>query len=249
MDFAGLQLRIEKNKIEMKGYTLRKELADPYVTALLNSGKHKMKAHEILPARTAFYTNIGFENPRKFLKELESILENENPGMYKSYSSSRKRIESLFGISMEEHFLSWMSGEFAVSQSEPGLLGREPEYLLAVRAKNIKEARKQMEFIEKKVKNRTPVTVKKVTYKDYDISYIEMSGFFRLFFGGLFDRFEKPYYTYVDDYVVFSNKSSGILSFLEDYSQQQTLKNDEGFKKNFFSFPLLFYPVPLCGYA
>ena len=34
---------------------------------------------------------------------------------------------------------------------------------------------------------------------------VEMKGFFRLFFGKLFDKFEKPYYTYVDDYVVFSN--------------------------------------------
>ena len=47
-----------------------------------------------------------------------------------------------------------------------------------------------------------------------------MKGFFRLFFGGLFDKFEKPYYTYVDDYVVFSNKASSLLSFVEDYDQK-----------------------------
>ena len=31
-----------------------------------------------------------------------------------------------------------------------------------------------------------------------------MKGFFRLFFGKLFDKFEKPYYTYVDDYALGS---------------------------------------------
>lgn len=57
-----------------------------------------------------------------------------------------------------------------------------------------------------------------------------MKGFFRLFFGKLFDKFEKPYYTYVDDYVVFSNKPASLLSFVEDYEQKNLLKNNAGFK-------------------
>ncbi len=125
---------------------------------------------------------------------------------------------------------SWMSGEFAITQSEPGLLGHDPEVILAIRAKSIKDARKNMEFIEKKIKRRSPVKIKSVNYKDFEINYVEMKGFFRLFFGKLFDKFEKPYYTYVDDYVVFSNKAASLLSFVEDYEQKNLLKNNAGFK-------------------
>lgn len=230
MDFAGLYLNTDKDKIEVKGYTLRKDSADPYVTALLNSGKHKMKAHEILSGRTALYTNIGFDNPVTFVKELENALSVHDKQLFDSYQSSRKKIEGLFGISLEENFLSWMSGEFAITQSEPGLLGHDPELILAIRAKNMKDARQNMELIEKKIKRRTPVKIKTVTYKDFDINYVEMKGFFRLFFGGGFNKFEKPYYTYVDDYVVFSNKASSLLSFVEDYEQKNLLKNNKGFK-------------------
>lgn len=230
MNFAGLYLNANKDRMEVKGYTLRKDSADPYVTALLNSGKHKMKAHEILSGRTALYTNIGFNNPVTFVKELENALSVHDKQLYDSYQSSRKKIEGLFGISLEDNFLSWMSGEFAITQSEPGLLGYDPELILAVRAKSIKDARKNMEFIEKKIKRRTPVKVKTVNYKDFEINYVEMKGFFRLFFGKLFDKFEKPYYTYVDDYVVFSNKASSLLSFVEDYEQKNLLKNNQGFK-------------------
>lgn len=233
MDFAGLYLNADKDRMEVKGYTLRKDTADPYVTALLNSGKHKMKAHEILSGRTAFYTNIGFNNPVTFVKELESALAVHDKLLYESYVNSRKKIEGLFGISLEENFLSWMSGEFALTQSEPGLLGHEPELILAIRAKSIKDARQNMEFIEKKIKRRTPVKIKTVNYKDFEINYVEMKGFFRLFFGGLFNKFEKPYYTYVDDYVVFSNKASSLLSFVEDYEQRNLLKNNQGFKDAF----------------
>ena len=230
MNFAGLYLNANKDRMEVKGYTLRKDSADPYVTALLNSGKHKMKAHEILSGRTALYTNIGFYNPVTFVKELENALSVHDKQLYDSYQSSRKKIEGLFGISLEDNFLSWMSGEFAITQSESGLLGYDPELILAVRAKSIKDARKNMEFIEKKIKRRTPVKVKTVNYKDFEINYVEMKGFFRLFFGKLFDKFEKPYYTYVDDYVVFSNKASSLLSFVEDYEQKNLLKNNQGFK-------------------
>ena len=216
--------------MEVKGYTLKKDSADPYVTALLNSGKHKMKAHEILSGRTALYTNIGFNSPVTFVKELENALSVHNKQLYDSFQSSRKKIEGLFGISLEENFLSWMSGEFAITQSEPGLLGHDPELILAIRAKSIKDARKNMEFIEKKIKRRTPVKIKTANYKDFEINYVEMKGFFRLFFGKLFDKFEKPYYTYVDDYVVFSNKAASLLSFVEDYEQKNLLKNNPGFE-------------------
>ena len=57
MDFAGLYFNTDHKRMEVKGYTLRKDTADPYIMALLNSGKHRMKAHEILSGRTALYTN------------------------------------------------------------------------------------------------------------------------------------------------------------------------------------------------
>ncbi len=233
MDFAGLWFDSKQDRMEVKGHTLCNEEADPYLTALLQSGKHRMKAHEILSARTAFYTHIGFSNPTTFVKELEKALSIHDEAAYNDFKSTQKKLEGYFGISLEKNFLSWMSGEFALSQSEPGLLGQEPERVLAIRAGNIRDARKNMELLEKRIKHRTPIKVKKVEYKKYEINYLEMKGFFRLFFGKLFDSFEKPYYTYLGDYVIFSNTPAALLSFLEDYEQKNLLKNDPGFRKSF----------------
>lgn len=235
MEYAGLYFNTNKEKVEIKGYILPKDTADPYVTALLASGRHKMKAHEIIPERTALYTNIGFDDPRTFVGELEKALLQKDKDLYAAYTSSRKKIEGL-GISPEEHFLSWMSGEFALSQSEAGLLGHESELILAIRAKDIRKARENMEFIAKRIGKKTPVRIKTVKYKDYEVNYMEMKGFFRLFFGGMFDKFEKPYFTYVEDYVVLSNKPASLLSFIEDYDHKRVLKNEPGFKRTYASF-------------
>lgn len=236
MNYGGLWLTINKEKIETKGYSLRKDVADPYVTALLNSGKRKMKVHEIMSGRTAFYTHIGLEDVLTFMKELEKVMAADDPSLYASYTESKNKIEKMFDISLEDHFLSWMSGELAVAQLEPGLLGREPERVLVVGAKDIKEARRQMDFIEKRIRKKTPVKIKTANYKEFEVKYVEMKGFFRLFFGGLFDTFEKPYYTYIDDYVVFSNQPSSLLSFIEDYEQKNLMKDDTGFKRNLNAF-------------
>jgi len=233
MAYAGLSFNATKDRFALDGYTLLNDTVDPYISAMLHSGKKEMNAHKILSARTAFYTNIGFEEPNSFLKELEKALSSGNKDFYDSYKKSYRQIESLFGISLANDFLSWMSGEFAIIELEPGMLGYDTEMVLSIHAKNLKLAKEKMESVEKKIKRRTPVNVKTVNYKNYAINYVELKGFFTLFFGKMFDKFEKPYYTYIDDYVVFSNKPSTILSFIEDYEQGYVLMNDPEFKQVF----------------
>jgi hypothetical protein len=231
MAFAGLSVRVDKDKFEFSGSSFLKDTIDPYVSAFLCSGKKEMLAHRILSNRTAFYTHIGFDNPVTFLNELEKGLSSSHPELYKTYKSNYKKIESLFDISLANDMLSWMSGEFAITELEPGLLGNESEMILAIRAKDLNFAKEKMALIEKKVKKRTPLNIKTVTYKDYEIQYVELKGFFSLFFGKMFDKFEKPYYTYMEDYVVFSNKPSSLLSLIEDYEQGRTLNTEEGFNQ------------------
>jgi len=231
MAYAGLSFNATRDRFELNGYTLLKDTVDPYISAMLHSGNKEMNAHQILSARTAFYTNIGFDEPNTFLKELEKALSSGNPQYYDTYKKSYRQIESLFGISLADEFFSWMAGEFAIIELEPGLLGHDTEMILSIRAKNIKLAKEKMASIERKIKRRTPVNVKTVNYKNYAINYVELKGFFTLFFGKMFDKFEKPYYTYIDDYVVLSNKPSTILSFIEDYEQGYLLKDDPDFKQ------------------
>ena len=230
MNFAGLYGEVTDKRIELKGYTMLKEQTDPYISAILGSGKKKMSAHEIMPARTAFYTNLEIGDPMAFIKELERTMSINDKNLYKDYSSAKSRIENYIDISLEKNFFSWMDGEFAFAQTEPGLLGHEAEIILAIKANSVKDMKNNMELIAKKVRNTTPIKFKTVEYKGYQVSYVELRGFFKLFFGGLFERFEKPYYTYVGDYIILSNQPSTILSFIEDYEQKNLMINNGGFK-------------------
>jgi hypothetical protein len=62
-----------------------------------------------------------------------------------------------------------------------------------------------------------------MTYKGYPIQYLQLKGFFKLFLGKSFNKITRPYYTIIDDFVVFSNSPKTLVALLEDYENQQTL--------------------------
>ena len=41
--------------------------------------------------------------------------------------------------------------------------------------------------------------------------------------GDFFGKIEKPYYTIIDDYVIFSNHPQTIKNIIDDYSNEATL--------------------------
>ena len=231
MEFAGMALGVGSERIEVEGVSVLGDDPDPYTAALMGSGRAPVRAHRIMPARTALLAYFGFDDPATFVARLEKALAGSDPAAFESYGKTRTQLEKYLDISLTDHFLGWMAGEIAFAELEPGLLGRGGEFILAVRARDIDRARESMSLIEKRVRGRTPIRVESVDYNGYPINYIEMKGFFRLFFGGLFSRFETPFYTYVDDYVVFSNRSASLLSFVEDHRQGNLLSGDEGFRR------------------
>ena len=47
------------------------------------------------------------------------------------------------------------------------------------------------------------------------------------FLGGWFKKLDRPYYTFLGDYVVFSNSSATLATMIKEYSLGNTLANDE----------------------
>lgn len=231
MDFAGLRFDVASDRLEVDGWTLMREDAPPFMQALLGSGRRRMQAHDIMPARTALYVNIGFENPGAFIGELEAAFAREDKAAYDAMMSAKKLVEKYFEISIDKNLLGWMAGEFAFAQSEPGLLGQDPELIFAIRATSGSEARENMEFLRKRMSYRSPVKFRMVDYQGYDINYVEVKSLFKMLFPSLTQSFDGIYYTFVEDYFVFSNRSASLLSMVEDYRQKNLLAEDYGFRK------------------
>lgn len=229
MYYSGLKMEVEDEFAGLEGYTNINDSMDSYLQALMLSGKGDIEAHEILPGRTAIYHTLGFESGIEFYKNLVGVLQTEE-ATWNEFESNRKTIERFLKIDLERDMLSWVADEVAYVENEPSKYTEHLDDIMVVmKANSVNYARERLDFIADQVKKRSPAKFKKVDYKDYTIKYLDIKGVFKMFFGKLFAKLEKPYYTIVGDYVVFSNNPRTIISLIEDYETGNTLSKNEIF--------------------
>ena len=114
--------------------------------------------------------------------------------------------------------------------------GRVNEYAVMFKAKNGKDAKKNLDFIGRQIRRKTPVKFKNTRYRGYEINYLSMKGFFKIFLGKLFERFDKPFYTIIDDQVIFSNHPQTLKNIINDYIDANTLYQSEDFRAFYSNF-------------
>ena len=79
-------------------------------------------------------------------------------------------------------------------------------------------------------KNRTSFKFNKIIYKNHEINYLNIRGFFKLFMGNFLNSREKPYYTIIDDCIVFSNSSDILQYTIDNYLIGNTLERNKDFQ-------------------
>ncbi len=244
LKYSGFSFDLKnKNTIYAKGYTNTSETTENYLKALQNSGKGPHKIANIAPARTAIYLSLGFESFKEFYTNFENI-QKENPEKFKVYQDNLDKTENFLNISIKENFADWMGNEIAILHMDTSLSSlQKTETALVIKANSIDDAKTNLDFVLKQIKRKTPVKFKKISYKNHDINYLSIKGFFKVFLGSYFKEFDKPYFTYIDDYVVFSNYPNTLKSIIDDYEEGNVLAKSDDYKhfnKNFDSKSSLF---------
>ncbi len=228
--FSGFHFDLQRNNVlTADGYTNTNESTASYLKALQKSGKGYRTIAKVAPKRTAIYMSYAFDSFTEFYKNFESI-QQENPKQFKAYQESLDKIENYLKINIKDNFISWVDDEIAVLQMQPVYTKGNHELALVLKVTNKTKAKTNLDFILKQIKKKTPVKFKTVAYKDYEIQFMSIKGFFKLFLGNLLDKFDKPYFTRIDDYVIFSNHPNTLKSIIDSYIAKETLNKSEDFK-------------------
>jgi len=221
--YSALDFIIDDNEWKIKGVTNIDETVDSYLLALMRSGQSKNRVHEILSNRTAWHLSFNFSSIEKFYEELTAVLKLDQTA-YDEFTKSQKKIENLLGISVKKHLLDWISDEVSVAQLRSNAYAsREDNLVVCLRTNDMTLAKKSLQKVADQVKKKTPGKFKKILYRNYEIQFLDIKGFFKTFFGKAFQKLEKPYYTTIGDYVVFSNNPRTIIGLIEDYENERTL--------------------------
>ncbi len=168
-------------------------------------------------------------------EELENILLEEYQlnrlQQYQEVEKMLHRLDKYLGVDIEELFTSWIGNEIAVIKPAVDQEKRLDNLVLAVKSKDIDLAKDQLAYLTEQISRKTPVRFREMEYNGHKINYLSLKGFFHLFLGSLFQKFDRPYYTFLGEYVVFSNSSSTLAGMIKDYTLGKTLDKRESYHR------------------
>jgi len=227
---TALKVTLENDLIKASGQTFVNDSIESYIRTLAISGAAPTEFAEIAPQRTAFAIALGFQSFGTFFSNFEKILR-EDVADYKSYRDNIRQVETYLDIDLQEHFIDWIGDEVVLLELQSYGQGMDNETALIFKAANAEKARSDLDYIEKMVRRKTPVKFKTIDHRGYPISYLSMKGLFRLLLGKFFARYDKPYYTIINNFVIFSNHPQTLESMIDDYLDKATLTRSEAFRE------------------
>ncbi len=200
-----------------------------YLKAFTKVAPDRTRAYEIVSDQMAFYLGLSFKNFDDFYSNLETEFATRKVDDYQGLNDGISKIEKLLDISLRNDFFSWIGNEIALVKLRPDENSREEDMIVCMHTNSISNAKSGMNRITEQIRKRSPVKFEVVNYHDFEINQMVIKGFFKLFLGKMFGKLEKPYFTYIDDFVVFSNSQTQLQEFIDDFINGKTLKNQADF--------------------
>ncbi|MEQ8924658.1 MAG: DUF3352 domain-containing protein [Fulvivirga sp.] len=220
-DYLGLNFNMGDDYISIHGYSDEPTDQDNMVQALLKSGKGEINLGAIVPENASSFTSLGFNDATSFYTNFEQLLNDEDG----EYESNKKRLEKYLGISIEDNIISWIDNEIGLIQLNSSSNKHSVELAIAFRYNDIDALNENLDYIERKIRRKTPVKFKGIDYKGYQIKFLSIKGLFKLVFGKMFSSIEKPYYVILGDYIVFSNSPKTLGKIITATVENKTLNS------------------------
>jgi hypothetical protein len=228
--FSGFYFDLDENStLTANGYTNISGVNEYYLEALQKSGTAKRSVPEVAPNSTALYISYGFDSFAEFYKNFEIVQQND-PEQFESYQTSIAKVEKFLKIDVKERFISWIGDEIAVLQIQSHINKGKNDMALVLKANDAQAAKTHLDFVVEQIRKKTPVKFKAVNYKDYEINFLSIKGFFKMLLGGRFDEFDKPYFTQIDDFVIFSDSPNTLKGIIDKVSEGEILATSKEFK-------------------
>ncbi len=226
--FSIFDVNLAQNKLIFDGYSALDSLPS-YFSALSDVKPGTLKAYEVISDQMAMYISIGFKSYNMFFKSLTDQFAKGNSQEVEEYQNNLRLIEKLLGIDIQKDFFDWIGQEIALVKLRPYKNTRMEDAVVVVHSNNIENAKAGLKKISNQIRKRSPLKFKVMDYKNHNISCLASKGIFKVFFGKLFEKIEKPYFTCIDEFVIFSNSKEALMQVIDDYLTGHTLSHNKAF--------------------
>lgn len=204
--YAALSYNFSKEKLLFNGNTDVNN--DNYFKIFSKIPEQKTNINVILPKKTANYTIYAVNDYKEWHKKLIDLQtsRNETEKLNKNIAS----INQTYRLDLAQIFTTYCNRQFVSFQLNTG------EKFGAI-ALTDGEKLNQL-LLDLSAEYATDIRI----FKEANIPYI--------FFGDPFKKFERPFYTIIDNYLVMANTASSVNSFLNSYRNGNLLINDEDYR-------------------
>lgn len=234
MKYMGILFDInEEGLLTLEGYTSFSNDTPEEYLGMLVEGNTEVESAGVIPLRIASLAKINFKDAGEYFNKAMKSMSNQD---YDEYMETVAKTEKKLKISLDENLFKWMDKEIVMLQTQPSNLGRDNEFAAILHASDSAEAADNLEFIWKQIKKNTPVKIKSVNYKGYNIDYVAFPGIIKALFGKTLAKLEKPYFTQINNNVILSNHPQTLKNIIDDYLNKSTLSTSVSyynFNKNF----------------
>lgn len=225
--YTGINFDMSDEHFFMSGLSNVVDSVPTLLNALHEAGEGKINLPKIAPDNTSYFVSLGFDNAKEFYQHLEETVAASEEG--EEYQENKKKLEKFLNINIEEHLLSWMDDEIGFIQLSTDNPRAAAEFALAIKHTDVDEATENLNFIKDQIRKKTPVKFNGIEYKEHEINFLSVKGFFKIIFGKAFSKIEKPYYTIMEEYVVFSNSPRTLGKIITSYNEEATLSHNGNF--------------------
>jgi hypothetical protein len=204
--YASLVYNFSKEKILLTGTTVP-QTAGNYYSIFANIASQKISITNILPDNTANYTAYAIADHLSFRKLLKEWFRGNKDE--KRLERTITDINNTYRINLEKTLPNYFKDQFITFQlSTSDRLG----------AVNLTNGDKLDQLL-----------LELSTQSTEDIKKLKVNDLLYAFFGEAFRNFQTPYYTIVDNYIVFANSSKVLESFLIRYRNNKLLINTSSY--------------------
>ncbi|HET7179243.1 MAG TPA: DUF3352 domain-containing protein, partial [Chryseosolibacter sp.] len=226
---TALNVTIDNDMIKASGRTFINDSVESYIKTLGVSGSGPSEFAEVAPQRTAFALALGFRSFADFLGNFENNVQ-EDVADYKVYRENLRQVEEYLNIDLQKDFIGWIGDEVVMLEMQSSGQGLDNETALIFKAENVAKAREGLDHIEKMVRRKTPVKFKSIDHRGFPVNYVSVKGLFKLLLGKFFAKYDKPYYTIINNFVIFSDHPQTLESMIDDYLDKAVLSRSDSYR-------------------
>lgn len=215
-DWAELDLEISNNDFTLSGFTLVEDSSSNYLTSLFAQSEQKIEISKIAPKNTNKIIAFGIDDPFLFHANYKEFLAKHN-NLYE-HNKSIKNINSNYKIDIENTLNSIIKTEMGVVSTLSNS-GKSVDYLFF---KSKEESVEVLDFLNKSISGDSLFSE---DYRGFELSQLNIPFLFEKMYGYYFKAVKNNYYTWIEDYLLFSDTPANLKAFINYYLSEKVLHN------------------------